>query len=183
MRCNRTKRTRHYKIVNNSSAGTQTGSATLLSCNEIAMSLVKTSKIPGAAAKSKRLTTVPVASPQARSPSLRANKAANGSQSDKISERVAAATEELASGLTEASAAAEELRRSMEQIAAGAEEASGASQEQLEAVKSVAANLRIARSEADNARRRTEATQVSLTETATQSQLRYKQSNETPNDK
>jgi two-component system chemotaxis sensor kinase CheA len=41
------------------------------------------------------------------------------------SERISAATEELASGIAEAAAAAEELRRSMEQIAAGAEEMSG----------------------------------------------------------
>jgi hypothetical protein len=39
------------------------------------------------------------------------------------SERIAAATEELASGLAEAAAAAEELRRAMEQIASGADEA------------------------------------------------------------
>ena len=55
----------------------------------------------------------------------------------KASERVAAATEELASGLTEAAAAAEQLRRAMEQIATGAEEAAGASQEQLAAVRNI----------------------------------------------
>lgn len=130
------------------------------------MPLVKTSKIPGA--KAKRLPGVSAAAIPAKAPPPRTGKTTNGSQSDKVSERVAAATEELASGLTEASAAAEELRRSMEQIAAGAEEASGASHEQLEAVKNVVSNLKVARTEADNARRRTEATQVSLTEAATQ---------------
>jgi len=130
------------------------------------MPLVKTSKIPGA--KAKRLPGVSAAAIRAEAPPPRTGKTTNGSQSDKVSERVAAATEELASGLTEASAAAEELRRSMEQIAAGAEEASGASHEQLEAVKNVVSNLKVARTEADNARRRTEATQVSLTEAATQ---------------
>jgi methyl-accepting chemotaxis protein len=130
------------------------------------MSLVKTSKIPGT--KAKRPYGVPAAAIPTKAPPLRAGKTTNGSQSDKVSERVAAATEELASGLTEASAAAEELRRSMEQIAAGADEAAGASHEQLEAVKSVASNLKVARSEADSARRRTEATQVSLMEAATQ---------------
>jgi methyl-accepting chemotaxis protein len=74
----------------------------------------------------------------------------------------------LASGLTEASAAAEQLRRSMEQIGAGAEEAAGASQEQLAAIKQIGANLALARSEADNSRRRTEAAQVLLAETAAQ---------------
>jgi len=130
------------------------------------MPLVKTSKIRGA--KAKRLPGVSAAAIPAKAPPPRTGKTTNGSQSDKVSERVAAATEELASGLTEASAAAEELRRSMEQIAAGAEEASGASHEQLEAVKNVVSNLKVARTEADNARRRTEATQVSLTEAATQ---------------
>ncbi len=56
----------------------------------------------------------------------------------------------------------------MEQIAAGAEEASGASHEQLEAVKSVAANLKVARTEAETARRRTEATQLALSDAALQ---------------
>ncbi len=130
------------------------------------MSLVKTSKIPGA--KAKRPPGVPAAAVPTKPLPPRAGKTTNGSQSDRVSERIAAATEELASGLAEASAAAEQLRRSMEQIAAGAEEASGASHEQLEAVKSIASNLKVARSEADSARRRTEATQVSLTEAATQ---------------
>ena len=58
-----------------------------------------------------------------------------------IAERVAAATEELASGLTQASAATKELGRSMEQIASGAEEAAGASQEQSAAIKRIVANL------------------------------------------
>jgi methyl-accepting chemotaxis protein len=131
------------------------------------MALVKTTKIPGANAKGKQAPEVQGTRPKATAP-LRTGNAPHGSHSDKVSERVAAATEELASGLTEASAAAEELRRSMEQIAAGADQASGASHEQLEAVKSVAANLKIARVEADSVRRRTEATQASLTEAVTQ---------------
>jgi methyl-accepting chemotaxis protein len=94
--------------------------------------------------------------------------AAKGLSKDKVSERIAAATEELASGLTEAATAAEELRRSMEQISAGAEEAAGASQEQLAAIKSVATNLAVARGEAESSRRRTEATQILLTEATTQ---------------
>jgi len=46
-----------------------------------------------------------------------------------IAERIAAASEELASAIEESSSAAEELNHSMEQIAAGAEEASGASEQ------------------------------------------------------
>lgn len=56
----------------------------------------------------------------------------------------------------------------MEQISSGAEEAAGASQEQLAAIKQIAANLALARSEADNSRRRTETSQVLLAETAAQ---------------
>ena len=43
--------------------------------------------------------------------------ATSASRQQKIEERIAAATEELASGITEAASAAEELRRTMEQIA------------------------------------------------------------------
>ena len=87
---------------------------------------------------------------------------------DKVSERLAAATEELARGLMDASAAAEELRRSMEQIASGASEAAGASQEQLSAIKQVVSSLGEARAQAEASRRRTEGVEVVLAETAIQ---------------
>lgn len=131
------------------------------------MALVKTSKIAGAkpagpatAAPERPATAkaAPAAEPKASAPGRR----------DKVSERVAAATEELASGLNEAAAAAEELRRSMEQIASGAEEAAGGSQEQLAAIKSTRANLTAARVQAETSRRRTEAVQVVLLETGGQ---------------
>jgi methyl-accepting chemotaxis protein len=86
----------------------------------------------------------------------------------KASERVAAATEELASGLTEAAAAAEELRRAMEQIATGAEEAAGASQEQLAAIRNIVAGLTTARDNAESCRLRTEVVRSALAETAAQ---------------
>ncbi len=87
---------------------------------------------------------------------------------DKVVERVAAATEELASGLTEAAAAAEELRRAMEQIAAGAEQAAGGSQAQLDAIKTVLGALTRARAQADASRKRTEAVQIALAESSVQ---------------
>jgi methyl-accepting chemotaxis protein len=132
------------------------------------MTLVKTSKISGSAVKNRRSAETARSGglTQPRAPRSRASRKALGK--DKVSERVAAATEELASGLAQASAAAEELRRSMEQIAAGADEAAGASQEQLTAIKQVTANLIAARGEADNSRRRTESAQVLLAETAAQ---------------
>ena len=81
---------------------------------------------------------------------------------------IAAATEEFAAGMAEAAAAAEELRRSMEQIASGAEEAAGGAQEQLSAIANAQNNLVAARSEAEASRRRTEALQIVLVETAAQ---------------
>jgi methyl-accepting chemotaxis protein len=96
-------------------------------------------------------------------PSAPARRAVIGGQ-DKISERIAAAAEELASGLTEAAAAAEQLRSSMGQIASGAEEAAGGSQEQLAAIKLVVADLTTARAQAEVSRRRTEAVQLVLAE-------------------
>jgi methyl-accepting chemotaxis protein len=114
----------------------------------------------------------PVAAParpatRAPKPNGAAGRASSGPQ-DKVSERLAAATEELASGLTQASAAAEELRRSMEQIASGASEAAGASQEQLAGIKITVASLATARTQAEGARRRTEAVEVVLAEAAMQ---------------
>ena len=85
-----------------------------------------------------------------------------------VFERVGAATEELAAGLSQASAATRELSRSMEQIAAGAQEASAASQEQSGAMKRIVANLTSARGEADTSGRRCEALMGTLTQVSAQ---------------
>ena len=131
------------------------------------MALIKKSRLnPGTAPP---VIGLPPARPAPRNGQLNgAGKRVSARGQDKLSERLAAATEELASGLTEASAAAEELRRSMEQIASGASEAAGASQEQLSAIKQVVANLGGARAQAETSRRRTEAVEVVLAETAVQ---------------
>ena len=136
--------------------------------SESQMTLVKTSKIAGSASKARRLAEATRSIVVPAPPASRNGKSGTALGKDKVSERVAAATEELASGLAQASAAAEQLRRSMEQIAAGADEAAGASQEQLTAIKQVTANLTTARGEADNSRRRTESAQDLLAETAAQ---------------
>jgi methyl-accepting chemotaxis protein len=81
-------------------------------------------------------------------------------------ERIAAATEQLASGLAQAAAATKQLGRSMEQIASGAEEAAGASEEQSTAIKRIVTRLATARADADSSTRRTENVAVSLNETA-----------------
>ena len=77
-------------------------------------------------------------------------------------ERIAAATQQLAGGVTEASAAVEELRRSLEQISTSAEEAAGASHESLAAVAALSATFAQSRDRAEEGRRRTEALQDSL---------------------
>jgi methyl-accepting chemotaxis protein len=131
------------------------------------MALVKTSKITSSA-KSKAAPPAAIVAAQAK-PSPKPRRApSTGNRQDKAAERVAAATEELASGLSQASAAAEELRQAMQQIAAGSEEAAGASQEQLAAIKDMLASLTTARGEADRSRRRTETLQIVLAETAVQ---------------
>ncbi len=123
------------------------------------MALVKTSKIASAKGP------VAAAAPAQGNGAKRRKGPAN---QNTLSERVAAATEELASGLSQASSAANELRGSMEQIASGAEEAAGASQEQLAAIKRIFSALRTARTEAEASRRRTEAAQALLADTAGQ---------------
>jgi methyl-accepting chemotaxis protein len=86
----------------------------------------------------------------------------------KIEERIAAATEELVAGITEAASAGEQLRRSMEQIASGAEEAASASQETLAVATNTAGTLARARERADGSRRRTEALLGLLAESSVQ---------------
>jgi methyl-accepting chemotaxis protein len=132
------------------------------------MALVKAARIPGAAKPAappnNKVEPVAAAEPSGRAkphlPPVARHALA--------SERVAAATEELASGLSEAAAAAEELRRSMEQIASGAEEAAGASREQLAAIQSIVVNLGTGRVQAESSHRRTEAVQSILGDTALQ---------------
>ena len=131
------------------------------------MALVKTSKLSGGAQRPvAKAPIVPVARNNP-APKRRIS-ASTGSRREKASERMAAATEQLASGLTESASAAEELRRAMEQIAAGAEEAASGSHEQMVALKASVASLGVARGEAENARRKTESLQIVLAETAVQ---------------
>jgi methyl-accepting chemotaxis protein len=125
------------------------------------MALVKKSKIAAATAKPAAPSTLPAANPKHRPSRASASK-------QTVFDRVAAATEELASGLTEAASATKELGRSMAQIAAGAEEAAGASQEQSAAIKRIVASFGAARTEAEKSGRRSEALIVTLAEATTQ---------------
>jgi methyl-accepting chemotaxis protein len=128
------------------------------------MALVKSSKV--AARTLKTATTTGLSEPKPPANPPHPTQRLGTRTPEVLFERVAAATEEFASGLTEASAAAEQLRKSMEQIGAGAEEAAGASQEQLAAIKRISEGLRTARGETDALRRRTESVQILLGDTA-----------------
>lgn len=126
------------------------------------MALAKKARI--AAASAPKATFTPPPAPGMSEPVPRVRVASQQT----VLERVAAATEELASGLTEAASATSELSRSMEQIAAGAEEAAAASQEQSAALKRIVASLANARGEAERSARRTDALAVTLDEAAMQ---------------
>ncbi|GAC1616964.1 MAG: methyl-accepting chemotaxis protein [Bradyrhizobium sp.] len=108
--------------------------------------------------------TAPAAPPRRKS----APTNISGSRQQKIEERIAAATEELSAGITEAASAAEQLRRSMEQIASGAEEAASAAQETLAVAGNTATTLLQARDRSESARRRTDALETLLVETSNQ---------------
>ena len=130
------------------------------------MALVKKSKIGplhGEPARPAAPRKPPAAAPPT---AARTPKPAGSSQT--VAERLAAATEELASGLTEAATATRELGRSMEQISRGAETAAGACQEQSSAIKRIVADLTAARDGADASARRTDTVTVTLAESSAQ---------------
>lgn len=128
------------------------------------MALVKTSQLGTKPASSKAASTLP--SPAASDTNSVARRSQDRSRirQHKAAERIGAATEELATGVSEAAAAAEELRRALEQIASGAEEAAGAAHESLSATADLSAKFSEARTEAEASRRRTEELQISVVE-------------------
>src|SRR5215208_4464259 len=131
------------------------------SAGTAAKSLMKTSALATRVGAPRPVAARPAPVPDL--PRQRRRKAAapasTGGRQQKIEERIAAASEELASGIAEAASAAEELRRTIEQIAAGAEEAASASQETLAVATNTAATLAQARDRAETSRRRTDALQ------------------------
>jgi methyl-accepting chemotaxis protein len=131
-------------------------------------SLMKTSELGAARAGPRRPSAQPASGlgsiPVQRGKPAPSNISSNRQQ--KIEERIAAATEQLSAGITEAASAAEELRRSMEQIASGAEEAASAAQEALAVAVNTAATLVQARDRSEAARRKTDALETLLIETS-----------------
>jgi len=86
----------------------------------------------------------------------------------KVAERVASATSQMASGISESASASEQLRKSMEQIAAGAQEASGASQQSLTAITAVNAQILQAKERAEVSRQKSDLLQTLLAEVGSQ---------------
>jgi methyl-accepting chemotaxis protein len=102
-----------------------------------------------------------LAKPSVRSSPVRARSVSAVEQIDQ-------ATQELASGIGEASAAVSELQRSMDQISSGAEEAAGAAQESVGLMTALSAGFRDGRERAEVARRQTEAVRSAFLEVGTQ---------------
>jgi methyl-accepting chemotaxis protein len=128
------------------------------------MALVKKSKINAEATNPAAQPPRPPVAPAKSNPQRALPHAGNQT----IAERVAAATEQLAAGLTQSSAATSELGRSMEQIASGAEEAASASQEQSAAIKRIVAELGAARIAAEGTGKRSDAALASMSDTSGQ---------------
>lgn len=132
------------------------------------MALVKTTAVTG---RGRRKPDAKPAEPE-RKPVARAKAGQPNAPLDsqdrrqRAAERIGAATEELASGLTEASSAAEELRKAMEQIASGAEEAAGAAQQSLAAVSQLNNSFADARGRAETAQRAAETVHTNLAESS-----------------
>jgi len=132
-------------------------------------SLMKTSSLAMRGEMAPRSATVPLpVMARVKSRRKASGFVSSGDRNQKIEERIAAASEELASGIAEAASAAEELRRAMEQISSGAEEAAAASQETLAVANSTASSLVQAREKAALSRSRTEALQALVAESSNQ---------------
>jgi methyl-accepting chemotaxis protein len=112
----------------------------------------------------KRLAA-PVEAPAAPKPAVRRTAPARAMT---VVQRIDQATQELASGLAEASAASTELQHAMDQISSGAEEAAGAAQESLGAIAALGAAFQKARERAEESRRQSETVQAAFQEASVQ---------------
>jgi len=105
--------------------------------------------------------------PNSREVDAQRKKARTLAKQQQAAERVAAATEQLSSGIAEASSAAEELKRAADQIAAGAEESSAAAQESLQAFGQVVTAIKVQLDSADASQVKGEACQALIARTST----------------
>ncbi|HEV2596343.1 MAG TPA: methyl-accepting chemotaxis protein [Sphingomicrobium sp.] len=127
------------------------------------MALVKTTAVTARGQrKSATKPKQPVRKPSLAKASMPRAPLNSQDRRQRAAERIGAASEELASGLTQASSAAEELRQAMEQIASGAEEAAGAAQQSLAAVSQLNSGFAAARGQAESVQRGSEMLQTNL---------------------
>lgn len=101
----------------------------------------------------------PVVDPLAKAGEPQRRRQRTFARQQKAAERVAAATTQVANGITEAASACDELRKAMEQISTGAEEAAAAAEQSQRAVTRIASNNRVASDAAEATLRRTETLQ------------------------
>ncbi|OYT88624.1 MAG: chemotaxis protein [Burkholderiales bacterium PBB6] len=100
-----------------------------------------------------------------RDAELQRKRARTLAKQQQAAERIAAASAQMSSGISEAASAAEELKRASDQIATGAEEASGAAQESLAAFKQVEGAIARQLQNADLSRSRAETAQALVSKT------------------
>ncbi|PXA84763.1 chemotaxis protein [Nostoc sp. 3335mG] len=129
------------------------------------MALVKKTAMIGRKAPKAEDATAP------DQPKTRANRVARTRMSSRkggASERLAAASLQLASGVGEAASAAAELQRAMDQISRGAEEAASAAQESSGSISSLVRDFGEAREQAVTSLARTEQLQTAFADTHAQ---------------
>jgi len=131
------------------------------------MALVKTTELAIKRSAAKVVSPQPVTAVEKTASSRRAQDRSRLRQ-QKAAERIATASDELASGVAQAASAADELNRTLEQIASGAEEAASAAHESLAGTGQLLLQFSDARMEAENARRRAEGLQTTITDAAVQ---------------
>jgi methyl-accepting chemotaxis protein len=128
------------------------------------MALVKKSTLQSRA----KLPAAPAKPSPVAQPVKTTRRKASPVKETSAAQRIDVATQELASGLGEASAAAAELQRTMDQISSGAEEAAGAAQESLGLIAALGVSFREARARAEDSRRQTDATASNFAEIGAQ---------------
>ncbi|HEY0836969.1 MAG TPA: methyl-accepting chemotaxis protein [Azospirillum sp.] len=130
------------------------------------MALVKKAEVGHPAAANNGV--VPTGTRSSTAADAQRKRARTFARQQKVAERVASATSQMASGISESASASEQLRKSMEQIAAGAQEASGAAQQSMTAVTAITRTIQDAKERAEASRQKSDALQTLLGEVGAQ---------------
>jgi methyl-accepting chemotaxis protein len=135
------------------------------------MALVKKSELSGRiAARATAATSTPTTATSSTPVSKRREQNRSRARQEKAAERIGAATEQLAAGLSQAAAASEELGRSLQQIAKTAEMASAAAQQSQAGIAGLTPMFTQAKERAEISRRKTDSLQNDLQDAALQIQ-------------